>query len=508
MVIRLTRRILSSTFEGAILIVLIVVACYVSMGRILITNIDNFKSDFEATLSGALNVAVSVERLRGDWTYLDPEIIVDRMMIGEPGLPAIEVEYMSARLDTIASLREGTLVIRELDVDGLELAVRQDNDGHWFVEGLPESGRKFNADPLLSSLEHLRLIDVTGVDVEVKARKRYYHLTNAVDQPFRLIDEHGSKLLSLPLLFQEPGHTSSFFRLLGRYAGDPRQADKFTANLYLELPEIELADFLPESLRKLAPAEATLSGEFWLDWSRGDYQIHALPKVSTLSFKRGEKNIAVVKDLDASLIVTGTGLDQIEVYFDEIRGQIGSRPWALMGASISTATDGATREFGARVPRLDIANAVRVVIEVGGALEVISDDVIDALRSIQPGGELTELMLISRAPDLSDLQIVANIQHAHVEALGASPAISSIDGFMSLSRDSGYVDVHNKAFSLEFTNMFAEAWPFDEASARLRYTLSPGYLQVTSDLIELRNGPLTASGRVHLNLPSDKLSRS
>ncbi|MEX2327130.1 MAG: hypothetical protein WD558_05320, partial [Pseudomonadales bacterium] len=79
----LSRRIASSIASGVILVLLIVLACYVSIGRILVTNIDTFRTDIEAALSDALNIDVRVEGLRGDWAYLDPELHIDRLTIGK-----------------------------------------------------------------------------------------------------------------------------------------------------------------------------------------------------------------------------------------------------------------------------------------------------------------------------------------------------------------------------------------------------------------------------------------
>ena len=86
---------------AVLLLSLCLAAVYVSIGRVLINTIDHFRPNIETLVSDALNIPVSIRMLDGSWTYLDPKIIVEGLVIGSVENPAIRLRHVVLELDTV-----------------------------------------------------------------------------------------------------------------------------------------------------------------------------------------------------------------------------------------------------------------------------------------------------------------------------------------------------------------------------------------------------------------------
>ena len=82
MIVQTTRRLLINLFEATLLGLLILAAAYVSIGRLLISQVDSYRPAIECLLTETLQVPVHIGALSGDWHYLDPQLNVDGFRIG------------------------------------------------------------------------------------------------------------------------------------------------------------------------------------------------------------------------------------------------------------------------------------------------------------------------------------------------------------------------------------------------------------------------------------------
>ncbi|MDP4910791.1 MAG: hypothetical protein NWR09_02780, partial [Pseudomonadales bacterium] len=82
MIVQTTRRLLINLFEATLLGLLILAAAYVSIGRLLISQVDSYRPAIERLLTETLQVPVHIGALSGDWHYLDPQLNVDGFRIG------------------------------------------------------------------------------------------------------------------------------------------------------------------------------------------------------------------------------------------------------------------------------------------------------------------------------------------------------------------------------------------------------------------------------------------
>ena len=165
--------------------------------------------------------------------------------------------------------------------------------------------------------------------------------------------------------------------------------------------------------------------------------------------------------------------------------------------------------MGIHLPRLDMADLFKTMRILGQETGLIGASTRQQLEQLDPTGELSEIQLkMNLSSGLSSLKLSAALSDVQINAYEVIPGISSLSGYVSTTLTDGYLDVHNEQpFSLNFAAMFPEAWRFDSAHARFNYHSQDvgterRLLQISSDLVRVTDGNLSASGRVHLNLPS------
>ncbi|MCB1693262.1 MAG: hypothetical protein KDI19_10885, partial [Pseudomonadales bacterium] len=232
------RRLVVSTARGIVLVLLIAAACYVSIGRILVGNIDRFQDAIQRAAADALHTPVAISSLSGDWQHLDPIVSLGDVRIGPAEAPGITLGNLSVRVDTIASIQEGTLVLRSIELAGIHAKIVQGEDGKWTVPGLPGGEKPMNAKPLLATIAHIQDVVVSGVDVTLAGQTNTIRLVTLTGQPLLLDVQDGDRVLSLPLSVTS-GNGMQAIELAGRYRGDPRIADDFDARLYMEVPGLQ-----------------------------------------------------------------------------------------------------------------------------------------------------------------------------------------------------------------------------------------------------------------------------
>ena len=106
-----------------LVIAVVILALYTSLGRQLAPLVETWKPDAEAWLSAQIGQPVSIGTLRGGWSLLSPLVTVTDLQLG--GAQGIQIERLEAELDVSASLFWQQPVFRRIDVQGVRAHLRQ-----------------------------------------------------------------------------------------------------------------------------------------------------------------------------------------------------------------------------------------------------------------------------------------------------------------------------------------------------------------------------------------------
>ena len=529
MIARTTRKFVVMSLQGMLLLFLVVAAVYVSIGRIVIRNVDLFQSDFEEIVSRTLNVPVTVSALEGGWTYLDPKLIVRDLVVGSEENPAIDLKRIVLGLDTIASLIHMKPVVREIEIRGLTLALEKDASGLWFVAGLPRSDKPFNSEPLFDAVSSITSVRLDDASIDVFGDRVHYNISSDAEHPFELRRKNKVRTLSWPLTLKyvhNESITSTRFKLAGQYEGNLLSKD-FRSELYLQLPTLELVEFLPLiEFQDFNLTSARVSGEFWISSKDSRLTVKGLSQVESVTMHSNNKEVRIIEGVDVQFSAKGSEDDGVMVYLEKLTGRVGGEDWQLNEVSFAAArqdsqASGASTTVTsvrtslaapdnnwlvvANVPSVSLEKVSKSLSFFGGQFGFLTPKNLTGINSVNLKGVIKNLMISGiLGGEKPDLKVTAELVDIRTDQYETSPSISHLNGFVSLSPDHGYVDIHNDfPFEVRYPVLFPETWHFDSAHARMFYDNRAGELKIRSGLMQARKGGLVAKGKVVLNLPKD-----
>jgi len=495
-----------------LLFVLVMLAAYVLIGRIAMANVQLLDGRISAAITNALGAKVEVGAVHGSWMYLDPTLTIEGLRIGQEQFTGVQVGKVTVRLNSVASVIERSIVVDEIEVDGFSLGVVQDSEGVWHVEGLPSSEKPLNLDFLLDSIPHINFLSASGLSIKVKGVREQFVIKNRPSELFTLAADEETRRFSVPLEIESSNSERQLeeLDLIGRFQGDLRAPETVVTQLYLKVPAIEYLDFLPDfEIDAVQLKQSSVKGEFWLSFIDDKVELIGNLAEGSISASMRAKIIPIVEQLNAQFVLKGSSRGHLQLFVSSFAARIGGQDWSLDGASVVLSGIDADREIGIHLPQLDMAELFTSMRILGQETELIGASTHQQLVHLDPTGELSEIqMKMNFSSGLSSLKLSAELLDVQINAHKVIPGISSLNGYVSTTLTDGYLDVHNEQpFSLNFAAMFPEAWRFDSAHARFNY-LSQNIgtehqlLQISSDLVRVTDGNLSASGRVHLNLPS------
>ena len=110
---------------GAIFL-LVTIACYISVGRYLVSNVDNYSSRLIQSINSETPFTISVHRISGIWRGLLPELIISdaKIVFKKDFLSPVEVDQVKLSFNPIASLFAQSPRFYEIKIYGA--STRQD----------------------------------------------------------------------------------------------------------------------------------------------------------------------------------------------------------------------------------------------------------------------------------------------------------------------------------------------------------------------------------------------
>lgn len=503
-----TKKLIAQGLRVTLFSILIITALYVSVGRIAANALGSVQDEIAELLSGFTGVDISIGQLRGSWTYLNPEVTVTQLVLGQASAPAILIENISFQFSTFHSLLEGSPVFTDILVDGLSLTLEEQSSGVWRVKGLPLADGKFNTQLLLDSAAHIEELNLENLSVELEGIRSSYRISSEDSHPLQIVKDGEERKVSLPLVIEkisgDVAVEQNKIQIMGGYVGDFRDFRSLTAELYIQVQNIQLVDFLPTiKFRDFQLVSADIGGEIWLDFKNSNFDLVAEIESSQVMFSGVDRFVSLLDETRLSFRLLGSTIDrEYQVKLSVIGTRIAGKSFKLTDVDLVLKQKNDGYVLAGRVPGIEIAEILDSVSSIDAEADVLSDRAREALKKMNISGSLEEITFYADySGNQPDLKLISKIRGVRMDAFLGAPAISSLDGFVSLRPGRGYIDIDNHSYKMQFASMFDLAWPFDSTRGRVNYFYKEGVLQFNSGLLELTNGDLSAFGKLHINLP-------
>jgi uncharacterized protein (TIGR02099 family) len=496
MILRTTRALAASVLRALtilLLIMLVALALYVSVGRQLAPRVADYKDWLEQRLSQELGTSVSIGQLSGEWLQFSPRFVLEDLRVG--AVDALYLQRVSLAPSLIESLQQRRLVIASTAIQALDISFNQQPDGRWQLAGLTGQVPAANAElifQLLTRLSRLSLSDTRLRFIDHNGRS-----TSLEQVQLDLQNSLGSHLMRMQA--QLPDSTD-LLRLEAELTGSGF-AD-MSGQLYLDLPSADYGIFMPgyasDSAFSIDIARADVGGELWVNMENG--------RVHNLVFK-GQGGLGILSQVPGqssellsveSMQIPSLHINhEIErnlwrVYADDISFELAGQTWPPGDLSFSFQP-GAAAELQAQVLDLGILASALTAMPVNAR-------VIEEVVGFNPRGQLQHVTLTASFDDnmLAGARLVSNVNQGALSAFRGSPSFWGVDGYTELNFDanlaygSGFVEVDSTSLSMHLPNFFNDVWNYDYVNGRVGFRID-----TSSDLnIRIASGVLVAESDV------------
>ncbi|AZF14410.1 YhdP family protein [Pseudomonas sp. R3-18-08] len=451
---------------GLCALLLVLAAVYVSLGRELTPLVAEYRAEVETKAQAAVQMPVHIGSLEGRWSGFAPILLAHDVMVGE-GSSALRLDQVEVVPDLWASLMAREVRIAHLQVSGVQLSVKEDQDGRWTLQGLPlQDSPSLDPQQLLTRMQMVKRVSVLDSQVTLQPFDRapvtvtYVGLSLHTGMARQRLDAR----LTLP--DGQPLALSLRSRIRASQWKDAE------VEAYLSLPQSDWAKWIPSRLTqewKLTQLKA--GGEFWLNWANGTVQ-SAVVRLNSPQVKGSyaERQPVHIENLALTAYVQRSD-SGLKVLLDSLAMNIGETRWeSRMQLQQSLATDKTQEEWKLQADRLDLTPITPLL----NALAPLPEGFAKAVEHLKATGLLRNVLVDFRPQDTTDQKVsfAANLERVGFDAYFGAPAARNVSGSISGDLGHGELRMDSKDFSLHLFPIFAKPWQYIQANARLTWTLN------------------------------------
>ncbi len=481
---------------GACALVLVLTALYVSIGRELTPLIAEYRVEVQNKAREALGMPLTIGSLEGSWSGMAPVLKAHDVMVGE-GNSALRLDEVQVVPDGGASLLNRDIRIGHVQLNGLQLSLRQDEHGHWALEGLPvQDDQPLDPEQLLNQLQRVARLSVLDSQVTLEPYKQspltltYVGLTLDVGASDQRLDAR----LTLP--DGQPVALSLSTQVQASHWRDG------AAQAYVSLPQSDWAKWLPATL--IAPwkvSELKAGGEFWFNWSQGSVQ-SAVARLNATRFSGAyaDRKPETIENL-ALHAWAERGKQGFRVVLDSLAMNLGKTRWETrLQLQQFAATDKEQERWHLQADRLDLTPITPLMDSLAPVPEAVAK-VIDQLSVT---GTLRNVLADYRpaATDDQKISFAANLEQVGFNATHGAPAARNVSGLISGDLGKGELRLDSKDFMLHLDPIFAKPWQYLQANALLTWTLNKDSFTLIAPYIKVlgEEGNIAADFLIRIHL--------
>ncbi|WPN57178.1 YhdP family protein [Pseudomonas sp. P9_31] len=467
---------------GLCALVLVLMALFVSLGRELTPLVAEYRADVEAKASDVLGMRLRIGALEGNWSGLAPVLLAHDVMVGE-GSNALRLDQVRAVPDLWASLLAREVRIAHLELSGLKISLKEGEDGHWALEGLPvQQDQPLDPEQLLNRMQTVQQLSVLDSQVTLQPLEQQPLTLTYVGLNLRTGVSRQRLDVRLNLPDGQPVAMSVRTRI---HASQWQDGE---AEAYLSLPQSDWSKWLPERLtQQWNFSEIKAGGELWLNWSEGALQSAAIRlNAPQLKGAYAERKPIQINNLalNGYFQRSSTG---VLVTLDSLAMNLGETRWeSKLQFQQMAATDKAPEFLHLQADRIDLTPLTPLL----NALGPLPEGVATAVERLKVTGVLRNVLIDLRpaATDDSKFSFAANLERVGFDAYHGAPAARNVSGSISGDLGQGELRMDSKDFSLHLDPIFAKPWQYIQANARLTwkldkegFTLIAPYLKVLGE---------------------------
>lgn len=467
---------------GVCALFLVLTALYVSVGRQLVPLVAEYRFEVEIKARAALDMPLSIGSLEGRWSGFTPVLLAHDVTVGE-GTSALRLDHVQAVPDLWASLMAHEVRIAHLELDGLQLNLKEDKEGHWALQGLPvKDDKPFDPEQVLTQMRAVSRLSLFDSRITLQPYGQSPLAFTYVS--FSL--ETGGDSQRLDARLDLPDGQPVALSLRSRVQAQNWRDGE--ADAYLSLPQSDWAHWLPTSLtQQWTVSSLKAGGEFWLTWSKGTLQ-SAVARVNAPQLKGAYAQRKATKIDNLALNAWfQRSKDGFSLSLESLAMNMGDKRWeSRLQLKQQAATSDTDELWHVQADRLDLAPITPIL----DSLAPLPEQLMVVIDNLKVTGGLRNVLLDYRPQAVGDkrFSFAANLDKVGFNAYHGAPAAGNVSGSISGDLGQGELRLATDDFMLHLYPIFAKPWKYQKANARLTwkldeqsFTLIAPYIKVLGD---------------------------
>lgn len=480
----------------AVLILLVVIASYISLGRLLMPLASTQKAWLENELIESLGLEISVGRMQGSWFRFSPILgLYDVEIVQEQNSGIIHsLKELNVALDVPQSLIQRQLIINRVVIEEMSLLLLEDESGTWRLSGFAASEND-NTEQLLNILFNVERLQIAEAhlllrrfdDTEIELNNIYLDIQNNRQ-------DHQAQLQF------RINNQSSPVQMALRLDGNPLGI--YSASAYLDINNLDLLPVLGDAFtQEMTLTSLNGSAQLWLEFDNQSIK-QAQASLTNLNF-------------GANFLQTNQPIEITSGSVDLTAKQAIDNDWSLWAQNLQFDFFNRPWESGNFFIELNLQNEMSALDVKGEAVDLaIVTDMLEALKlpeqarqvlsDLEPRGSLRNLHVQT---DFSGsypgaFNLAANLEDVAVNAWSQAPSGSGVDGYVEANLNSGFVEVNSDDFTIHLPRVFQDGWHYDSINGRVYWAVNDGTVRIHSDTIDARNADI--HGRVQFEVNNNQ----
>lgn len=480
---------LSNILWGLIVTLMVLLAIYVSVGRMLTSNLSVFKAEILAELNSRVPFTVEAEQVRGEWHSFTPLIVLDGLRLGVDGNEEAPLELTSGRIgvDVLNSLRTGSLQLTRLILDGLSLRGELTAQGRFRIRGFDGGGQI--GDWFREFLLNIELVGLRDNRLELTLPSSE---TRNLDFSLRLARDGSYRRIEAELVSNRGTHITA----LAEGVGNPFKPRLFSGDLYLDIQSTDMAA-VKEMLANPPGvwADGALDLELWLAWEEGVPALEARAEARELRIADEGGNWEIPLDRVA-----------LEARLLERKNR-----WTLFATNLEVEKNEEVAQFS-RLQLDTWGEALRIratdvplesIGTIASGMEAVPETLVDVLRVLHPRGDVPSLQLSlgDLAVPGGDWTLEANFHNLAVNSWKGAPGLTSASGYVELDTDGGFVVLDSQQLTMDFPTIYQQPLRYDDFHGTINLNWDKEALTLSSGIINARGEEGDVKALFGLNIP-------
>lgn len=476
---------------AAIVTLVVVLAIYVSFGRMLMSNVEQFERDILGEMNTRLPFALDAEKVSGEWHFFSPEIIFSELELSIPGSTAPPYRLSQGRitLDVLASLRTRSLQVSKLLLNGMSLRGQVSSEGKFTIAGIAGGGADIS-EWLEAFLLNIESVDLTNNTLALdlpndQQRELQLNLGLRRDGSRRVLE---AKMVS--------STTGTVISAVAEGVGNPMVKQTFDGELYLNVAMSDIDSFTQLIDRPgLVDIRGGLHAEIWLGWEKGEPSVALSLAGQDLEFIALDQSWHLPVDefsMAASLVERK---EQRTMFVSGFEFRKDNVQLSLPALQLDTWGD----SIRLRTRNVPLAPLNALLVDLSLTPEAIADvfEVLDSRGELS----LLQLNVADVQNPLDDWELSANFNDLEIESWRGAPGIRSGAGYVELTQRGGELILDTQSFSMSFPTVYAEPLRYDDVSGTINIDWDADDFTLSSGVLALRGEEGLAHVLFGLNVP-------